>query len=531
MPDDTALAAAFTALRQGKLADAERGFRKIMRGDSSNDSRKSNKLVLQGLGIVLLQSGKPRQALGFFERAGHAGGEDAVLLGNIAAAHAVLGQHDQAAGYLRAALTLKPDDAVLHYNLGNAYVKLRQCDAAIDAYDAALARNPSLALAWRNKGNAAARLFRNELALDCYRNAAALQPDDPEHDANIAAALDMLNRREEARDLLQASLARAPQTGIAHWNLAPALLALGELEPGFAAYEYRLHPDSQRWLAHERPSPPRQMPGLRLQRGADIAGKTLYVHAEQGLGDAIQFCRYVKQLAELGAQVMLETPTPLLKLFETLTGAAQLIGMGQRPPRYDYHIPLISLPYFFATRLETIPASIPYLTASPRRVAEFAARLQGWGQGLRVGLAWSGNQDASTSQIKSAPLAALAPLFTAGASFAVVQKDILPADRAAAERFGLLDLSAEIKDFADTAGLMQNMDVIVSIDSAPLHLAGSLGRPTIALLCHAADWRWLMHREDSPWYPCMRLLRQETPGAWSELAARAASALPQDVRA
>lgn len=528
---DAALAAAFAALRDGRRHEAERLFRRIL-------AQQEAAPALHGLGIVLLQGGKAQQALGFLQRARRASAQgaappDAVLLGNLASAHAALGQHGDARACLQEALRLDPDNAVLHYNLGNAALALGDPPAAIAAYDAALAIAPQLSQAWKNKGNAAARLFLRETALDCYQRARALAPDDPEIDANIAASLDILNKREAARDLLQAAIARHPATPLLHWNLAPVLLALGDLAAGFAAFEYRLHPDSPRWMREAVPQAPRRLPGTRLQPGMALAGKTIFVHAEQGFGDGIQFCRYGAMLAQAGANVLLEAPAPLHRLYQTLTPPLTLVRAGQAPPRYDAYVPLMSLPLIFGTTLQTIPGGTPYLSADPGRVADFAQYLARGDAGAgcaprrRIGVAWSGNPMLANNAIRSAPLAEIATLFDPQFRFICVQKDIAADEQALAASLGIESLPGEISDFADTAALMQNLDAVVSVDSAPLHLAGALRRPAFALLYQAAEWRWLMHREDSPWYPQMRLMRQQTAGDWRELAARTLAALRQ----
>jgi hypothetical protein len=292
---------------------------------------------------------------------------------------------------------------------------------------------------------------------------------------------------------------------------------VGDYERGWREFEWRWKDPGNAVHARNFRQP------LWLGR-EDLAGRTILLYAEQGFGDTIQFCRYVPMVKALGARVVLEAPAPLLPLLRTLAGVDELVAFGAALPPFDVQTPLMSLPLAFGTRFETIPASVPYLACDPVRVEKWRALL-GPARGLRVGLAWSGNAALQSDNVRSARLAALAPLFRDGVEYVAVQKDVRPHDVADAERLCVRMFGAETRDFADTAALISLMDVVVSVDSAPAHLAGALATPVWVLLYYAAEWRWLMGRDDSPWYPTARLFRQQVALDWGEVAGRVGDAL------
>jgi len=409
----------------------------------------------------------------------------------------------------------------LHYNRGNTLMSLQRHDDALAAFDRAIALDADFRQAWQNRGITLTRLGMLREALDNYERLIRLTaPRDahlPEAQANRAWALDRLNRRDEALDACDAAIAADPDYGLAHFNAAPICLAMGDYERGWREFEWRWKdPDFAR---HKRDW--RQ----KLWLGAEnLAGKRIILFAEQGFGDTIQFCRYVPMVKALGAHVILEAPPPLIALLRTLAGWDEICAFGGRLPAADFQTPLMSLPLCFDTRLETIPAETSYLAADPARVAAWA-HILGPKTGPRIGLAWSGNPALKSDAVRSAPLADLTPLILPGVSYFAVQKDIKETDRAAAAAFGVADHGARITDFADTAALISLMDVVISVDSAPAHLAGALGKPVWLLLYHAAEWRWLMDRADSPWYPTATLFRQAVAMDWREVARRVGEVL------
>ena len=268
-----------------------------------------------------------------------------------------------------------------------------------------------------------------------------------------------------------------------------------------------------------------------LWRGEPIEGKTILLHSEQGLGDAIQFSRYVPLVAERGARVILEVDGRLRNLMSSLEGAAQLLSAGDVLPEFDVHCPLLSLPRAFNTLLETIPSHTPYLRAPPERLTKWSARL-GPKRGLRVGLIWSGNPAHHRDHARSIEFSAMAPLLSAEATFFSLQKDVRPADAAVlAGRSEIIQITDELADFSDTAAVMAQLDLIISVDTSTVHLAGALGRPVWILLPFLPDWRWLLDRDTSPWYPTARLFRQDETRRWDGVIPRVQAALSELIAA
>ncbi|TWA87427.1 Flp pilus assembly protein TadD [Azospirillum brasilense] len=452
-----------------------------------------------------------------------------------------------AATALAQAAALLPEDATVRLNLGRAHYDAGRWEAAIAALRGALALDPAndgalelLAAAQRRAvgEDGVVRVLRRSLrlrpdsangwhalslsepgALEPLRRALVLRPDH-------RSALSGLANRLRDRRAVAASLRlhdRAvrlePSSAEARWNRALARLLAGDLIGGWEDYEAR-------WGVADFPTRPRGLP-QPLWSGEDIAGQTILLHEEQGRGDAIQFVRYAPLVAARGARVLLETGADLVPLFRGLPGVERVVARGEPLPAFDWQCPLLSLPRAFATRLETIPAAVPYLTADPARVAAWRERLAA--EGLTVGLVWAGNPQFAGDRERSPGLAALAPLLAVpGCRFFGLQlgpgHDEL-AGRAMPASF--TDLAPEISAFADTAAIMASLDLVVSSCTAPAHLAGALGVPVWVLLSHAPDWRWLLDRADSPWYPTARLFRQPRPGDWAAVAAEAAAALAE----
>jgi hypothetical protein len=253
-----------------------------------------------------------------------------------------------------------------------------------------------------------------------------------------------------------------------------------------------------------------------------VAGKTVLLHAEQGFGDTLQFCRYASLVAARGATVVLEVPGGLKTVLTSLSGITQIVTEGDSQPPFDLQCPLMSLPLAFGTDLKTIPAVTPYLHADAGRRRAWQARLDGVGLPgrLRVGLAWSGNPKHKNDENRSISLATLAPLYGLDATFVSLQPEVRERDSATLAQSGILDFRHDLVDFAETAALIDTLDLVISVDTSAVHLAGALGRPLWILLPRVPDWRWMLEREDSPWYPDARLFRQDRPGDWPAVIER-----------
>lgn len=284
-------------------------------------------------------------------------------------------------------------------------------------------------------------------------------------------------------------------------------------ERGWTEYEWRWKKPSLARLKRNFPQP--------LWLGGDnISGKTILLHSEQGFGDTIQFCRNVPLVAARGARVVLEVETPLQRLMATLAGAAHVVTKGGPLPDFDLKCPLLSLPLAFGTKLETIPSSGPYLRAPIQNLAEWETRL-GEKRRPRIGLAWSGSAAHERDAERSISLAALLPLLNIDAAFVSLQKDVRPAEAAVLDQCGdMLHFGDTISDFADTAALISTLDLVISVDTSIAHLAGALGSPVWVLLSYIPDWRWLLDRDSSPWYPTARLFRQNDTRMWDSVIMR-----------
>ncbi len=503
------------------------------------------------LGTALWMAGEREESRAALARAAALAPADADARNNHGNALTALGDHEAALAEYTAAIAAAPERADLRHNCAIALAALGRTTEALAAYRAAVARDPRHAGAWNNLGNTLRADGQIEAALDAYRQALALRPDFAGTLRNLAQTLIARDRPDEALGLLARALAqrpddaevlnlrggallalgdnpaalaafRAARAGVpshrqARFGEALALLLRGDLRAGFAAYESRW--DDPAFTAGETPPP------SPLWRGEALAGRTLLLTSEQGLGDSLMMARYAPLLRARGARVVLHVQTPLHDLLAPLADA--IARRAAPAPPHDLHCPLRSLPHRLGPALAPLPAASPDLHATPERIAAWAERLGPRKPGqARIGLAWSGSADHPRDALRSIPAARFLPGFaTTGAELHAIQRDLRPADAAAAA--GLVHLhGAALTDFAETAALIAHLDAVVSVDSAPAHLAAAMGRPTTLLLPFAADWRWMEGRADSPWYPTLRILRQSRPGAWEPVLAAAAATLP-----
>ncbi len=435
------------------------------------------------LGDALLARGRAAEALACFDRILARAPRHADAHANRAAALATLGRFSEALAACDAALAVAAGHPIALYNRANALANLDRHAEALVAYDRLLGLFPQHAAAWNNRGNTLTALRRPTEAIDSFARAIALCPDLAD----------------------------------AHFNQALAFLAIGDYARGFAEYEWR-------W---KRTGMPARRHDGRLWRGEfPLAGKTILLSSEQGLGDSIQFVRYVPLLARSGATVVLEVHAELKSLLSRLKGAAQVVARGESLPAFDVHCPLGSLPLAFKTGPATVPTEIPYLAADEARIAKWRPRLAGL-RAPRVALVWAGNPNHVNDRNRSMALAKLRPLWEAGgASFVSLQRELREADVAELKTApGILHLGAELADLDDTAAVLMLCDVLISVDTAVAHLAAAMGRPTWVLLPFAPDWRWTLDAGSSPWYPAARLIRQPQPGDWDSVVARVRSEL------
>ncbi len=438
---------------------------------------------------------KPDYAEAYFNRG--------IALQETGQLEAALKSYDQA-------IALRPDHAEAYGNRGVVLKTLKRIDAAIDNFDQALSLQPDYAVAYYNKGNALQELGRLSDAVAQYEQAVLLRPDYFEAYTNRANALRALNQLDAAALSYQQAIAINPGYAEAHFCLALCHLVSGNFTEGWQLYEWRWK--QKKWENHQRSFSQPLWLG-----NASLSGKGILLYSEQGMGDTLQFCRYVKQVSALGARVILEVPAELKTLLENLEGVTELITTGNKATFFDYHCPLLSLPLAFKTELKNIPAPVRYLNSRADKVVEWRARL-GEKSAPRIGLVWSGNAAHSNDHNRSIPLKDFIKLLPSGYQYVSLQQEMRKEDRQLlATRTDILHFGAELKDFSDSAALCELMDHIVSVDTSMAHLAGAMGKPVSILLPFSPDWRWMLNSSDSPWYPSATLYRQEKPGDWQSV--------------
>jgi tetratricopeptide (TPR) repeat protein len=423
-----------------------------------------------------------------------------------------LASHDRA-------LALRPDYAEARYNRGNAHHALKRFEEALADYERALALRPDYVEALANRGITLHELKRFAEALECCDRAHAVRPDYAEAFVNRGVTLHELKRFDEALASYDRALALRPDYAQAHYNEAVCRMLTGDFDRGWQKLEWGWDTEQLKNLKREFSQP--------LWLGSDeIAGKTVLLHGVHGFGDTIQFCRYVPNVVERGARVILEVQEPLRELMGTLPGGAQIVSRGEPLPDFDLHCPLLSLPLALGTRLATIPAQTPYLRASPQAVMDWNARL-GPRQRPKIGLAWSGRAEHNNDHNRSMRLnTLLSPLAGIDATYVSLQREVREDYAPVLQgRSDILHFGEELKSYADTAALIANLDLVICVDTSVAHLAGALAKPVWILLPFIPDWRWLLDREDSPWYPTARLFRQDETRGWDSVMARVRAVL------
>jgi tetratricopeptide (TPR) repeat protein len=423
------------------------------------------------------------------------------------------GNLDEAVACYRRALELAPDHVEAHNNLGNSLLDQGKPAEAIACYRRALELKPDYAEAHNNLGVALMAQDNPEEAAACCRRAVELKPDYVEAHNNLSAALNGLGHPQEAMACCRRALELRPHHAEAHLSLALLSLLMGDFRRGWAEYPWR-------WKT--RHFPPRDFP-QPLWDGKPLAGKTILLYAEQGLGDAIQFVRYAPLVKRRGGMVIVECREPLLSLLAACPGIDRVVQRGEPLPPFDVQAPLLSLPGIFQTTLENVPAEVPYLFADPELAGRWQAEL-GPIAARKIGVFWQGTMK---NPARAIPLACFEPL-AALPGVRLFSLQIGPGAEQLQElagRFPLADLGSRLHDFMDTAAVLANLDLLITCDTAVAHLAGALGVAVWVALPLAADWRWLRERNDSPWYPTMRLFRQDRRGDWQGVFRRIETAL------
>jgi tetratricopeptide (TPR) repeat protein len=461
------------------------------------------------LGLLLARQNKPEEAAARYQRALELNPNFIEALNNLGNLLCVAGKLDEARQCFERAITLDPARAEAQNNLGVVLRDLGRFDEAAARHQRALELRPDYPDALTNLGIVLRDLGRLDESLVNHERALALRPDYAEAFNNLGNTQRSMGRLDEARKSYERSLELNRGSVEARWNLSLTALHLGDFETGWREYEirYRRKRNVPRGFAQP------------LWRGEALNGLRILLHAEQGLGDSLQFLRYVPVVIAAGGRVILDVQPTLVRLAAQTEGIETLVATGDPLPEFDLHCPLMSLPRAFSTRLDSIPAQVPYLRA-PEDARQNAAQLVWPAGALRVGLVWSGNPKYPEDRWRSIALGAFAPILEIGGTrFYSLQ--LGPAASQLAENgASVVDLQSAIHDMADTAALIERLDLVITVDTAAAHLGGALGQPTWLLLPFAPDWRWLAHREDSPWYPTMRLFRQPRFGEWSPVLER-----------
>ena len=485
--------------------------------------RASSAEIYNRWGAALLKRGQVADAILAFEQSLRLRPRSALAHNLLSVALRLQGRLEKAIFHCREAVRLSPDLAEAHNNLGSMLEESGLIDESIASLQEALRLKPDFANAHSNLGIALYRQHRYTEAVVQYRRAIAMQPDLAEAHNNLGSVLFDLGRGDEALESFAEAVRLKPDYREPHWGRALVWLSRGEFERGWSEFEWRLSPLEAR-----------QCPQPRWN-GSSVAGRTILLDAEQGLGDTLQFVRYGSLLRQQGGKVVLVCQPRLVPL---LAGGCpsidQVVARGERVPPFDVHLPLLSLPRVFGTTLANIPAAIPYLRADPSLVERWSGELSQL-PGFKIGIAWQGSPAHPGDRERSIPLSEFEPLGqVSGVRLISLQKgpgtEQLPLE---GRRLGVVDFSERLDEadgpFMDTAAIMRSLDLVITCDSALCHLAGAMGIPTWVAISAVPDWRWLTGRDDSPWYPSLRLFRQNELDRWSDVFERISAEVAMQV--
>ena len=463
----------------GRVSEAITAFKEAARCDPGFVEAHFN------LGHTLQEAGRLDEALSAYEEVITLQPDHSRALNNCGLVLLDMGRAEQALASFDRAIAQQPDHAKAYNNRGNALVKLRRIFEALESYEHALSLDPSYAEAYYNRGNALQEILRFDEAIACYEQAEVLRPDYAD----------------------------------AHWNEGLCRLVRGDFSAGWKKYEWR-------WKLRSNQSHSFNSGNQLTWSGVEsLQGRTVLLYAEQGMGDTLQFCRYAARVAALGAKVLLEVQPSLKPLLGKLEGTLQVLATGDERPPYDFSCSLLSLPGIFGTDLASIPGQVPYLQCDAAKRAHWETRL-GRKTRKRVGLAWSGSPTHKRDDYRSIPLAMFRELLGfEDIEFISLQPEVRDTDNAVLRESNIRDVRSDIRDFSDTAALVSLLDLVICVDTSVAHLAGALGQPVWILLPLLPDWRWLLDREDSPWYPTARLFRQTEESDWTPVVAQVVAEL------
>lgn len=502
---------ALEAFQRGDHGVADSMLKRILKVDSKNLP------ALHILGLLKASAEDYQEAAALLTKAANLNPNDASIQYNLAKAIADGGRHKQSLPHHKKAVALTPNNSSAWLNFGKSLSNLKCHTEALDCYRKAIGLEPHLAEGWFNMGTTQHELKHYEEALLHYDKALSINPNYSQAWANKAFTFHELKRFSEALLSYDKAINIDPDNIPANWNKSLTLLHLGDYENGWPLYEWRWKTQFQNNSCRQYLKP--------LWLGQEpLEGKSILVWSEQGLGDTIQFCRYIKILANLGAKVFFEVQEPLLTSLANLEGVHQTFKLGDTLPEFDFHIPLLSLPLALKTTIKTIPKGSPYLSPSTEKINYWKTKLGNKAK-KRIGLVWSSGHRADTPELwnfadrKSIPLEMFAPLRDLDFEFHSLQKGGEAEEKLAQLEANswlgpkILSHQGELNDFSDTAALIENLDLVLSVDTSVAHMAGAIGKPVWVLTHHIADWRWSDGQRES-WYPTASVFSQPSDGDW-----------------
>ncbi len=480
-------------------------------------------MAFSNLGSALQESGKPEEAITSYEKAIALNPDYAEAHNNLGASLLEIGKTEEAITCHKRAIELNPDCAEAHNNLGTALMTQNMFSDAITSYSRALLLNPEYAEAHNNLGTALKAQNNFDNAILSHRKAIELKPDYADAYNNLGTVLKESSKPGEAMIYYKQAIELKPDCAQAHLNLAFALLLTKNYKDGFKEYEWRLHLKRGTSESNQKPR----------WDGSALNGKSILVFTEQGIGDFIQFVRYLPMVKELGGYVIVECPQGLNRLLNNCAGIDAITGIsprGKSSIQFDVQVPLLSLPGIFDVAVDSIQENLSYIKPDPVLVSQWHSKI-GHDNNLKVGIVWAGNPEHKNDRNRSCSLDYFAHLTSIrGLTFYSLQKGSASAGADnQLDDMEIINLNSELKDFADTAAAIDNLDMVISVDTSVAHLAGAIGKPVWTLLPFVPDWRWMLERDDSPWYPSMRLFRQTRLDDWAGVFNQVKDALIQEL--
>jgi tetratricopeptide (TPR) repeat protein len=492
--------------KKEEAIDAYRFALTLNRGDMDS---------LFNLGNLYRESGQLENSIESYREASALNPSHPGVLTNWGLALERLGRYDEAETNYRNAQRVAPDYIEAWHSLGNLYRSKNRFSDALEIFRQAQEKEPLNAETFFNIGTIHLLKFEYTRAIEFFQRAVELKPSFEKAIINLGLCLYQTKEVHRAIEVYRRGIVLCGDSPELHWGYANALLLSGDMAEGWKEYEWRFR-------TNDKVNPLRQFSAPRWGGDESIKGKTIFIYTEQGFGDAIQFIRYVPLLVDRGAKVVVECQPALADLFKSVRGLSSVVCKGDPLPQFDTFSPLLSLPMCFGTTPETIPGTVPFVSVSDRLRAKWKHKLAASSSKLKAGLVWTGSIAHLNDRNRSCPVESLKPLLMlSNVQYVLVQR-LEKIDLTMNQLFGsrIVDYSSEMADFSDATALMVNMDVIITVDTAAAHLAGALGLPVWLMLPFAPDWRWMLDRDDSPWYPTMRLFRQGNIGDWDGVIAR-----------